>query len=176
MVLYFLVSTLYLNVRLQFGAAASILIVLFSAKKQDADCAKFRKFRRQLFHATLTKILQPLKPLMSKPEVVRCADDHYRRVIYGIGPYIADYPEQCLLCAIVQGWCPKYGSFDLSSILLVTYIVESRCTTPPSNLDSNTYGLRHLRHTVTLLEELQLGELWDEYGLVGDIVVCISFL
>ncbi|KAJ7856063.1 hypothetical protein B0H14DRAFT_3085331 [Mycena olivaceomarginata] len=29
------------------------------------------------------------------PEVVRCPDGHFRRVIYGIGPYIADYPEQC---------------------------------------------------------------------------------
>ncbi|KAL6310202.1 hypothetical protein BKA93DRAFT_814481 [Sparassis latifolia] len=40
-------------------------------------------------------------------EVTRCADGHFRRVIYGLGPYIADYPEQALLACIVQGWCPK---------------------------------------------------------------------
>jgi hypothetical protein len=41
------------------------------------------------------------------PEVVRYADGHYRRTIYGLGPYIADYPEQVLLACIVQNWCPR---------------------------------------------------------------------
>ena len=45
---------------------------------------------------------------MSEPEVVRCADGLHRRAIYGLGPYIADYPEQVLLSGVVQGWCPKY--------------------------------------------------------------------
>lgn len=44
---------------------------------------------------------------MTIPEVVRCADGHFRRVIYGLGPYIADYPEQVLLACVVQGWCPR---------------------------------------------------------------------
>ena len=48
-----------------------------------------------------------MHPAMLKPEVTLCADGYYRRVIYGIGPYIADYPEQALLACIVQGWCPK---------------------------------------------------------------------
>jgi len=30
--------------------------------------------------------------------------------MYGVGPYIADYPEQVLISGIVQGWCPKYVS------------------------------------------------------------------
>ena len=44
---------------------------------------------------------------MEKPEVVHYGDGHYRRTIYGLGPYIADYPEQVLLACIVQGWCPR---------------------------------------------------------------------
>ena len=52
-------------------------------------------------------MLSSLRPAMEHPEVVRCSDNHFRRVIYGIGPYIADYPEQCMLTRIVQGWCPK---------------------------------------------------------------------
>jgi hypothetical protein len=44
---------------------------------------------------------------MTKPRITRCGDGHYRCVIYGLGPYIADYPEQALLSCIVQGWCPK---------------------------------------------------------------------
>lgn len=44
---------------------------------------------------------------MTVAEVVRCADGHFRRMIYGLGPYIADYPEQVLLACVVQGWCAK---------------------------------------------------------------------
>ena len=35
-----------------------------------------------------------------------------------------------------------------------------------------TGGRRSRRHTETLVSELELGVLWDEYGLVGDLVVC----
>ncbi len=42
---------------------------------------------------------------MLKPEVTRCPDGHFRRVIYGLGPYIADYMEQIVVTAIVQNWC-----------------------------------------------------------------------
>ncbi len=45
---------------------------------------------------------------METPEVLRYGDGHYRRTIYGLGPYIADYPEQALLACIMQGWCPRY--------------------------------------------------------------------
>ena len=75
-------------------------------RRYDND-AGFRMFRRDLFHRSIEYILQSLRPAMDTPQVTLCCDDHYRRVIYGIGPYIADYPEQCLLASIVQGWCPK---------------------------------------------------------------------
>jgi Plavaka transposase len=80
----------------------------FSATKKYTGDVNFRKFRRQLFHSSLAQILQRLKPGMTTPEVVRCPDGHFRRAVYGLGPYIADYPEQALLACIVQGWCPKY--------------------------------------------------------------------
>jgi len=44
---------------------------------------------------------------MTVPEVTLCADGYHRRVVYGIGPYIADYQEQVLLACIVQGWCAR---------------------------------------------------------------------
>jgi len=68
----------------------------------------FRKFRHQLLHSSLAKMLDSLKPAMTKPEAVRCPDGHFRQAIYGIGPYIADYPEQALLACVVQDWCPKH--------------------------------------------------------------------
>ena len=65
----------------------------------------FRAFRRQLLHESLKVILSPLLPYMTKPDIVMCPDGHYRRGVYTLGPYIADYPEQVLLAAIVSGWC-----------------------------------------------------------------------
>lgn len=44
---------------------------------------------------------------MTDPMVVKCADGHFRKAVFGLGPYIADYPEQCILASIVQGWCPR---------------------------------------------------------------------
>jgi len=77
------------------------------ADRKYREDDKFRMFRRQLFHSSLGAILEPLRSAMTTPEVTRCPDGHFRRVIYGLGPYIADYPEQALLASVVQGWCPK---------------------------------------------------------------------
>ncbi|KAJ7701665.1 hypothetical protein B0H14DRAFT_3649620 [Mycena olivaceomarginata] len=110
----------------------------------------FRKFRRQLFHSSLARILEPLKPHMTVLRVTRCADGHFRREIYGIGPYIADYPEQALLTCIVQRWCP-------------------RCLSPADNLDSPSDRRSH-DHTDGLLQGCTLKELWDDFGIVGDLI------
>ena len=37
-----------------------------------------------------------------------CPDGHFRCVVFGLGSYIADYPEQVWLTGIVSTWCPKY--------------------------------------------------------------------
>ena len=72
------------------------------------DDSGFRKFCHQLLHLSLAKISESLKPGMTTPEVVHFPDGHFRKVIYRLGPYIADYPEQALLACIVQGWCARY--------------------------------------------------------------------
>jgi len=96
-----------LTCHLVFECRDFFLSVIADRKHADSDA--FRKFRRQLFHSSLSAILEPLKAGMTTPEIVRCPDGHYRRAVYGLGPYIADYPEQCLLGCIVQDWCPRYG-------------------------------------------------------------------
>ncbi|KAJ7465852.1 hypothetical protein B0H11DRAFT_1922130 [Mycena galericulata] len=99
------------NVRRAHRNAVSLIGFLAIPKtdRENQDTAEFRTFRRNLFHVSLRQILQSLKPGMTTPEVVRYADGHYRRTIYGLGPYIADYPEQVLLACIVQGWCDGEG-------------------------------------------------------------------
>ncbi len=46
---------------------------------------------------------------------------------------------------------------------------------PANDLDSGQFVRRSQPHTELLVEEFELGTLWDEYGLVGDIIVCINF-
>ena len=48
-----------------------------------------------------------------------------------------------------------------------------RCTAPANNLDSGHHMWCSQAHTELLVEEFELGMLWDAYGLVGDVVVCI---
>jgi hypothetical protein len=71
------------------------------------ETQEFRTFKRQLYHASVGAVLRPLLEGMRTPVVRRCPDGHFRRVIYDLVAFIADYPEQVMLTGIVQGWCPK---------------------------------------------------------------------
>ncbi|KAF7378018.1 hypothetical protein MSAN_00225700 [Mycena sanguinolenta] len=79
-------------------------------------------------------------------QVTLFADGHYRRVIYGLGPYIADYPEQVLLACVVQG-----------------------CTASREDLDGPG-GRRTQLHTETLFDVLTHGDMWDQYGVIPDVL------
>ncbi|KAI0314791.1 hypothetical protein OF83DRAFT_1165069 [Amylostereum chailletii] len=120
-----------------------------SDRKYDKDPA-FRTFKRQLYHASLSAILQSLKPAMTTPVVRRCPDGHFRRVIFDIGPVIADYPEQVMLAGIVQGWC-------------------GRCTGKNSVLDGDG-GRRTQEWTDLILGAWSPRIAWDEYGIDDGVV------
>ncbi|KAF5372219.1 hypothetical protein D9758_004938 [Tetrapyrgos nigripes] len=149
--LYISLGNVHSSVRRAHRNAVALLgfLAIPKTSKDYAGSAEFRKFRRQLFHTSLEHVLSSLKPFMEKPRVTRCPDGHYRRVIYGLGPYIADYPEQALLACIVQNWCP-------------------RCTARPENLDRPA-GRRSHEHTDTVSEGCSLKEVWDNYGIVADL-------
>jgi hypothetical protein len=51
-----------------------------------------------------------------------------------------------------------------------------RCTAPAKDLDSGPYVRRSQAHAELLCEAFELGTLWDEYGLVGDVVVSVPLL
>jgi hypothetical protein len=111
---------------------------------------------------------------MTTPEVVHFPNGYFRKVIYGLGPYIADYAQQALLGCIIQGWCPKY----VIVYLPIMYITDKpcRCTAPAKDLDSGQYRHCSQAYAELLAEEFKLGMLWDEYGLVRDIVIRHLFL
>ena len=58
---------------------------------------------------------------MTIPEVVQTPDSHFHRIIYSLGPYIVDYPEQALLTCVVQGWCPWYVASARAMSVLTTH-------------------------------------------------------
>ena len=74
--------------------------------RKDTDNETFRDFRRRLFHGCITVIHKPIEPFMIEWDVIRCSDHHFQHAIYGLGPYIADYPEQTATSGTVYGWCP----------------------------------------------------------------------
>ncbi|KAJ7880806.1 hypothetical protein B0H14DRAFT_3082687 [Mycena olivaceomarginata] len=128
----------------------AFLAIPKTSKKHRSKPA-YQKFCRQMYHASLALIYQPLRPFMETPDIVRCPDGHFRRIIYSIGPYIADYPEQVWLAAVVQNWCPK-------------------CEAHPDDLDADGARLRTQTKTEALVMCFDPGILWDEYGICADIV------
>ncbi|KIK34572.1 hypothetical protein CY34DRAFT_97728 [Suillus luteus UH-Slu-Lm8-n1] len=150
--LYVSIGNVRNNVRCAHCDAVAVIGFLAMPKttKEHASCPKYRKYRRQLFHSSISKILENLRPGMTKPEVMHFGDGHYWRVIYGLGPYITDYEEQVLLACIVHSWCP-------------------RCMSHRKNLDANSLCRSH-NHTEALIEEVSSTDLWDEYGVIHNLV------
>lgn len=74
--------------------------------RKDTDTEEFRRFKQTLLHGSITNILLPIKPFMTTPDIVQCPDQYFRRVLYGLGPHIADYPEQAAIVWILLNWCP----------------------------------------------------------------------
>ncbi len=89
------------------------MLTQFLAEKEHRSSGKYQNYRRQIFHTSLSVMLDQLKPAFTIPEVVLCGDGFYQQIIYRLGPYIADYPEQCLVACIVQGWCPRCVIYNL---------------------------------------------------------------
>ncbi|KAF8159988.1 hypothetical protein B0H34DRAFT_843889 [Crassisporium funariophilum] len=116
-----------------------------------AGSDKMTVFVQQMYHACLTCVFKPLKAGMSIPKVVHCPDGHLRHAFFGLGPYIADYPEQVWLAGIVQGWCPK-------------------CDAHPKDLDAPEALHRSHAMSEVLIMAFDPGTLWDEHGIRTDVV------
>ncbi|KAH9978484.1 hypothetical protein BJV77DRAFT_1062733 [Russula vinacea] len=134
-------------VRRSHGSA--VLPVAFlpipKVSKKYRKSANYQTFCRQMYHACLAQVFDPLKDGMSTPEVVKCPDGHFRRAVYGLGPYIADYPEQVWLSGIVQGWCPK-------------------CKAHPENLDAPGADRRTEAITNYIINAWDPVILWTDFG------------
>ena len=116
----------------------------------------------------------PVKPHMTSSKIVRCPDGHYRRAIFSLGPYIADYPEQVLVAGIVNSWCPAYvNPLHLASIIPSH---EHSCDASSTDLDNLNAEPRTSEKTEILLQTKSVDELWYEHGLVHDFRVRIMYI
>ncbi|KAF8992099.1 hypothetical protein BDZ89DRAFT_1097399 [Hymenopellis radicata] len=149
--LYLMIGNLHASVRRAHRGGVipiGFLAIPKGDRKYDND-VEFRTFKKQLFHDSIAAILKSTRPAMTTPVVRLCPDGHYRRVIYDIASYIADYPEQVILAGVVSGWCCK-------------------CDAMSSNLDGPANRRTKATRDV-LLEELDDADLWDNYGIDADV-------
>ncbi|KAG1824263.1 hypothetical protein EV424DRAFT_1346032 [Suillus variegatus] len=79
-----------------------LLFPKIATKEHATGDVRFRKFCQQLFHCLLSKILETLHPGITKYKVAHFSNGHFCCVIYGLGPYIADYKKQVLLTCIMH--------------------------------------------------------------------------
>jgi hypothetical protein len=119
----------------------------------------------------LVYIFKSFGTSMDIPEVTKCHDGLFRRVLYSLAAYIADYPEQVLLTCIVQGWCPKYVLLSFSKQARTNLLRDHRCMADHEDLDG-VGEARSQSHREQVLEDHALDDVWDMFGIVGDLKVC----
>jgi hypothetical protein len=78
--------------------------------------------------------------------------------------------RDCWLASSKAGARGKSSYHDIRDTLLTNVC---RCTAPATDLDSKRRVRRSEAHTEQLIEEFEPGVLWDEYGLVVDVVVSV---
>ncbi|KAJ7705962.1 hypothetical protein B0H16DRAFT_1826305 [Mycena metata] len=67
------------------GVLPVAFLPIAKTTKRQRKTPAFQKFVRQMYHACLARVYEPLKAGMTTPEVVRCPDGHLRRAIYSLG-------------------------------------------------------------------------------------------
>ncbi|KAK6980949.1 hypothetical protein R3P38DRAFT_3294138 [Favolaschia claudopus] len=87
---------------------ATILLGYIPVPKLEIFIKKRRSaIAYQLYHDCMRKILATMVTAGNKGELMACAD-RYRRLGFPIlAAYIADYPEQCLVCGCKENSCPE---------------------------------------------------------------------
>lgn len=108
------------------------------------------------------------------PDVVWCPDQYFRRILYGLGPHISDYPEQAMIVWILLNWCPTYvkSPVRLAGLLAKSFLTKRsrRCHAHPHSLDTPC-RLRTTDHTAVLISLHTPEVLREKYGIVPDAKV-----
>ncbi|KAJ7779093.1 hypothetical protein B0H16DRAFT_1878677 [Mycena metata] len=128
------------------SSRATVLLGYIPVAKMEI----FAKARRagvaqQLFHDCMAQMLESLKVAGEKGVMMDCADGFVRRMYLILAAYIADYPEQCLICCCKENSCPG-----------------CLCH-PKSRGDTCHFARRNAEETRRILSEQQNGEYPTEF-------------
>ena len=140
------------------------------ADHESCNDIKYWRFHCQLLHTSLWNILKPIRLHMTSPKTIHCMDGHYHWAIFSLGYILNNACFQALF---------KVGVHGISIVVtvlnwFVPYPIYSRCTAPSTNLNDGQFIQCLENHTELLCETCEMPELWDKYGIVGDIKVTIA--
>ncbi|KAN0128104.1 hypothetical protein V8E53_014085 [Lactarius tabidus] len=150
------------------GVVPMAFLPIPKTSRRQRKRPEYQIFCRQLYHSCLELVFAPLKPYMTKPKIMKCPDGHFCHVMFSLGPYIADYPEQVWLTGIVSNWCPKWVLDIICPVLLTLFYV--RCDALPTNLDGAESHRRSHEKTDILINTYNPRVLWDDFGVRHNIV------
>jgi hypothetical protein len=141
---------------------------LIGAQK-DTDNKVLRGFRHWAFHRSLAVINKTLEPYMCDWDIIWCSDHHFWHAIYGLGLYIADYPEQTAAAGMVYNWCVMWAWV---SICCGHTNLSDSCDAKPTDLNNPDASLCTREKTAALLDNEDSESLWYNHGIIPDLHVC----
>ncbi|KAF8258996.1 hypothetical protein EI94DRAFT_1774037 [Lactarius quietus] len=125
------------------GVVPVAFLPILKKSKHQQKWTDYQMFCHQLYHSCLDIIFALLKPYSMVPKVMKCPDGHFCHIVFGLGPYIADYPEQVWLTGIVSNWCAKCDALptDLNGP------GSHRCSHEKTDLLIETYDSKPFTHS-----------------------------
>ncbi|KAN0140688.1 hypothetical protein V8E53_001515 [Lactarius tabidus] len=133
------------------GVLPAAFLPIPKASQTQQKHPEFQHFCRQSYHCCLELIFEPLQKYMMTYTAVKCADGLFCHAIFGLGPYIADYPEQVWLGGVVYKWCAK-------------------CESLPKNMVTGVGRRRTHKKTDYLVKKFDPRIVWDAFGIYEDVM------
>jgi hypothetical protein len=96
------IGNLTLSARRSRKENAAVLIALLPNVPKNPQVNETRRS----WHMAMRQILQPLEAVEKQGLMINCADGYIRRCYPRLARWLADYPEQVLLCDVKYGRCP----------------------------------------------------------------------